>query len=73
MLGRFWVVTGIPYVTTVFVPCRDNVATEVSLSRPRRSRQEVGVVTELGSKRFRVTKETCSVATTYFMSRQRVA
>ena len=48
MLGRFWVATGVPCVATVFAPCRDNVMKKVSLSRPRRPQQEVGVATELG-------------------------
>ena len=32
----------------MFALCRDNVATEVPLSRPRLSRQEVRVAMELG-------------------------
>ena len=35
---------GLSSVTTVFFLCRDNVAIEVPLSRPRRPRQEVKVV-----------------------------
>ena len=44
MLGRFWVATGVPCVATVFASCRDRGF----LSRPRWSRQEVGVAIEPG-------------------------
>ena len=42
------VLAGCSWVVTVVAPCRDNVAIEVPLSRPRWSRQEVEVATELG-------------------------
>ena len=41
------VLAGCSWVTVVVAPCRDNVAIEVPLSRPRWSRQEVRVATTL--------------------------
>ena len=39
---------GCSWVAVVVALCRDSVAIEVPLSRPRRSRQDVWVVIELG-------------------------
>ena len=42
------VLAGCSWVATVFALCHDNVVTEVALSKPTRSREEVRVTTELG-------------------------
>ena len=67
--------TGVPTVLQqCFVFCRDNVTTEVLLSRQRRPRQEVRVAIRslVKAKRFRVTTEICCVTIVFqeIMSRQ---